>query len=97
MGALGIVTVNRMFCRLFLDHLTPKMKATRCFETSGTTERSAPNPVPEVRCSDRIQIVILLVPVFSSEKLKFNRSALFRVILLIIIIMNEYVNLITHL
>jgi hypothetical protein len=97
MGTHGRFTVNRLFSLPFLDRLTLKMKAPRCFETSGTTERPTANPVPEVRCSGRLQIIILSGPMFSSKKLKFNNPALSRVIIIIIIIINEHVNLITHL
>ena len=94
-----IVTVNRMFSRPFLDRLALMMKAPRCFQTSGTTGRPAENPVPEIRCSGRIQNIVLLGPLFPSKKLKFNNPALSGVIIIIIIIIiiiNEYVHLITH-
>jgi hypothetical protein len=76
--------------------LDPDGEGTTTFKTSGTTGRPAANPVPKVRCSGRIQNIILLGPLFPPQKLKFNGSALSRVIIIIIIIINEYVNLITH-
>ena len=109
-GTHVIVTFNRMFCRSFLDRLTLMMKAQRCFGASGTTGRPVANPVREVRCSGRIQNIILLGPLFPSKKLKFYHPALSLVILIllllllllllliiiILIIINEYINLITH-
>jgi hypothetical protein len=90
-GPHVIVAVNRIYSRPHLGYLTLKVEAPRSFETSGATHRPVANPVPEVRCSGRVQNVLLLPLSSVPQKLRFN-AAFSGVIVVKFILKNELTN-----